>query len=335
MKEVIITNPLELDKQKWAEFVYNHPLGNIYQTPYFSKIYKNTKNYQPINIIIKKDEEIVGVLLAVIINEGSGIKRNITSRSILIGGPLAKKNDEIIIKRLLIEYEKYIGKKVIYTEIREIFNLPYNKTIRELNYKAERRINILINLKPCEDILWQEVHSKRKNEIRKAAKKGVIVKEFNDVNTLKESYLILKEVYSRAKLPFADISYFMESRGVLGSERMLRFWGAFLNEILIGTMYTLCYRDRVIDWYAGSKYEHYNKNPNDILPWEVIKSLKQEGFKIFDFGGAGKPNIPYGVRDYKKKFGGEFIDLSRYQKIHKPLLMQIGKIGLSLWQRVK
>ena len=36
------------------------------------------------------------------------------------------------------------------------------------------------------------------------------------------------------------------------------------------------------------------------------------------FGGAGKPDKPYGVRDYKLKFGGQLVNWGRFEKVHKP-----------------
>jgi len=41
-----ITNYLSPDL--WSSFVYNHPNGNIFQTPEMYEVYKQTKNYEPI-----------------------------------------------------------------------------------------------------------------------------------------------------------------------------------------------------------------------------------------------------------------------------------------------
>jgi len=72
--------------------------------------------------------------------------------------------------------------------------------------------------------------------------------------------------------------------------------------------------------------------PNDVLPWHIFLWGKQNGFKVFDFGGAGKPNIPYGVRDYKLKFGGKLVNFGRFELIHKPVLYRLGLIGLFLFK---
>ena len=100
-------------------------------------------------------------------------------------------------------------------------------------------------------------------------------------------------------------------------------------------MIILCHKDRIYDWYAGSYREFYKYCPNDIITWEVLLWGKANGFKIFDFGGAGKPEIPYGVRDYKMKFGGELVQFGRYIKVHRKLLMALAKFGLKLYKKFK
>lgn len=331
----IITNVDEIDKKKWDEFVFNHPLGSIYQTPHIYDIFKNTKNYQPIVIFSKNNNKISGVLLAVEINEGAGIISNFTSRSIIIGGPLAIDNDEKILISLLSEYEKILSKKVIYTEIREIFELPFQSLLLKHGYQIEKRLNILVDLSKTEDELWYDMHPKRRNDIKRAEKRGITVKVIEEYDEIIESYEILKDVYKRAGLPLADRSLFINCFSNLYKNGYCKFLGAYYNQDLIGTIVTLCYKDRVIDWYAGSNKENQNKNPNDLLPWRAFIDAKNSGYKIFDFGGAGKPDVAYGVRDYKKKFGGSFIELNRYKKIHKPFLMSIGKLGLNFFQKLR
>ena len=52
--------------------------------------------------------------------------------------------------------------------------------------------------------------------------------------------------------------------------------------------------------------------------WYGIKDAISNNFSRFDFGGAGSPDKSYGVRDFKKKFGGKEVFYGRFQKNHKP-----------------
>lgn len=103
---------------------------------------------------------------------------------------------------------------------------------------------------------------------------------------------------------------------------------------MIGVRIVLCYKELIYDWFAGADEKYLRYRPNDILPWEVMKWGSLNGYKVFDFGGAGIPNVPYGVRDYKLKFGGELVNFGRFENIHKPILMKIGKFGLRVYKKI-
>jgi lipid II:glycine glycyltransferase (peptidoglycan interpeptide bridge formation enzyme) len=199
----------------------------------------------------------------------------------------------------------------------------------------DEHLNILVNIGQSEEALWKDVHTKRRNEIRRAYKEGTSFRELVTETGVGETYRILEDVYGKAKLPLHDRSMFSAAFETLRPKGMIRFFGAINQNKLIGVIVVLCYKDRIYDWYAGSYREYYDKYPNDLLPWEVFLWGKKNGYKVFDFGGAGKPAKPYGVRDYKKKYGGELVCFGRYEKIHKPLLMQMGKLGFKLWQGLR
>ena len=155
----------------------------------------------------------------------------------------------------------------------------------------------------------------------------------NDLLSLKESYIILKKVYKRAKLPIADFSFF---KNLYEKQKYgLKLFCAKYDNKLIGSLIALVYKDTIYDLYAGANPKYYNKYPNDLVPWEIFLWGKRNGYNIFDFGGAGKPNVPYGVRNYKKKFGGFFVNYGRFEKINNFLLFNFAKFGFKIWQRIK
>ena len=55
----------------------------------------------------------------------------------------------------------------------------------------------------------------------------------------------------------------------------------------------------------------------------MFKQCKNAGKTIFDFGGAGKPVVHYGVRDYKMKFGGKLVNYGRLTLVHNPIKMKL------------
>jgi len=59
----------ELKESDWNAFIERHPHGNIFQTPEMFEVYSKTKNYTPFVTALYKNDELIGVLVALIQKE--------------------------------------------------------------------------------------------------------------------------------------------------------------------------------------------------------------------------------------------------------------------------
>lgn len=336
MNRRIVTDADAIDRKEWEQFIYDHPLGNVFQTPQMYMAYGATKNYQPIVVACYKANSLVGLLLAVVQKEYNGLLGKLSARSIIWGGPLVKDNDTPLLDAILNEYERALAGKAIYTQVRNIFAMAWAENVMAKHgFIPEEHLNILINLGKSEEQLWKDIHSKRKNEIRRAEKEGTSFALLGDADSLEKCWPILKDVYQRARLPLPDLSLFKELQNGQSGDSPLKIFAALHEGKIIGALLALCWRERVLDWYAGAYPGYRPKYPNDLLPWGTLLWGKRKGYGTFDFGGAGKPGVPYGVRDFKLKFGGELVQFGRFQKIHKPLAMAVAKLGFRCWRLLK
>ncbi|RLI52815.1 MAG: GNAT family N-acetyltransferase, partial [Candidatus Thorarchaeota archaeon] len=73
--------------------------------------------------------------------------------------------------------------------------------------------------------------------------------------------------------------------------------------------------------------------PNELLMWHILRWGVENGYRVYDFGGAGKPDEEYGVRDFKAKFGGKLVCYGRNTCEHAPFLLKISQIGYQLVRR--
>lgn len=324
----------QVDLEKWREFVYRHPRGNIFQTPEMYEVYKNTKNYTPIFLAAADErDKILGILVAVIQQEGRGIVGLLSARSVMLGGPLIEDDNTEVLKAIIGGYNEILKNSVLYSQIRNLRDPEFGKKIfADLGYVYEEHLDIHIDLNKDKDTLWQEVHSKKRNEIRKATKEGTSVLEVSD--GVEAIYAIFEEVYRKARLPLADISLFKSAANILGPKNMIKFFVALNDGKIIGAMCVLVYKNIIYDWYAGSCKGFLNKYPNDLIPWEVFMWGKKNGFTDFDWGGAGSPDKEYGVRYYKKQFGGTMVNYGRFQKVYRPIEFKLANLGLKIWQKV-
>jgi len=323
-----------VDYSSWKSFVYNHPNGNIFQTPEMYEVYSKTKNYEPILVTIDDKNILYGLVLGVIQKEK--YFKNFTSRSVIIGGPLVKDNDPIVLNDLLIKYNAVIKKKAIYSQIRNIFDTSSQREVFHINgYAYDDHLDIIHDLTKSEEAQWLKISRDKKKCIKNANRNLLVINITDEIKNINEIYFILKNVYNRIKLPLPDISFFENAIEILKKERNINIFGAYLNDQLIGVRIVLCYKNLIYDWYAGSDNKYLKYRPNDILPWEVMKWGSQNGYEIFDFGGAGKPNVPYGVRDYKLRFGGFLVNYGRYEAIHQTMKMSFAKTAFKLYQYIK
>jgi len=330
----ILDNFSSIERYKWAQFVLNHPQGNIFQTPEMYEIFEKTKNYYPLIISLKSKGKIAGIFLSVIQKEYPALGI-LTSRSIVWGGPLVIPENPKLVTLLLNEYKSQIGGKALYTQIRNLYdtnNLQID--LESQGFKFSDHLNYILDIEAGEEYVWKSMNKKRRNTIKKAIKSDLKIIEVDNLEEITYSYNILEKVYNNARLPLADFSLFKNSFEILGPKRMIKCFSAIFDGKSIGTLWILTYNGRIYDWYSGSLNEYLNKCPNDLLIWHAIKWGINAKFKSFDFGGAGKPDVPYGVRDFKKKFGGVETNFGRFEKSHSPILHSMLQTSFKVFNKI-
>lgn len=327
------------DIKQWSEFVHSHSHGNIFQAPEMAEVYKRTKNYEPISLAVVDtgNDKILAVLQAVVIREISGFLGSFSARSIVQGGPLFLNTEKgiVAVNTLMEYYDNFARKKSIYTQIRNMWDTSQISNIfNGLGYVYEDHLNFLVDLTKSREELWSNLSKKRRNGIRRAEKREVIIREIKDKSLIPLFYDIIQETYGNVKLPLADLSLFKSTFNILTPKNMAKFFLAKHEDKNIGAIVVLTYNGTIYDWYAGASIDYLRLLPNDILPWHVMEWGSDNEHHTFDFGGAGKPNEEYGVRDFKKQFGGKLVNFGRYQKIHSRIKMKIAESGFKVYRRL-
>ncbi len=327
----ILTDISQIDKQQWSDFVKNHPLGTVFQTPEMYECYANAES-QPNIIVAEENGQIVGVLASVLLKE-KGIKGCMSVRSIVTGGPIAKNNDKYIIEQLLLAYDTYAHKVAIYSQFRNQFSLlEYCDIFRNAGYVFEPHLNFIIPT-DTEETLWNRIGKGRKKQIKKAQQNNLKVEAYEDdiltEELIEKGYMVIRDVYHRANLPLADIQLIKQAAM---QQLLVMFVVRNTEDEILGCRFGLKYKTNLYGWYAGSCTKYYKLFPNDILIWETLRWCSEHGYDTFDYGGAGSPNKPYGVRDFKAQMGGELVNFGRYEKHHKPCLMWIATLGYKIYR---
>lgn len=321
-------------QDEWALFVKNHPKGCAFQTPMMYACYQATPGCEPYVIAAYEEDRIVGLMVWIVMRE-PGFKSRFSVRSIIQGGPLAENDRPDVIVCLLRAYEKKLDKDVIYTQIRNHYEmLTSNDAFQACGYRFQDHLNFLIPL-DSEEQIWSRIGKGRIKQIKKAQKNDLKVQVYDSkaINNqlIADGYEVIRSVYKHAGLPLTDI----EQVKAVNRQGLLRMFIVYSPEgKLIGCRFGIVYKDSIYGWYAGSYRDYYNLYPNDILIWETLRWGCKNGYKIFDYGGAGEPNKPYGVRSFKQQMGGQLVNFGRYEKIHRPIMYKIGILGMWCLKRI-
>jgi serine/alanine adding enzyme len=327
----------EIPIEKWNNFIARSPYSSIFQTPAFYSLSNSVSGLSADAFAIREDSEIVA-LFVVTYYRIPGIIGFFSRRAIITGDPILKGEDNEKLEFLLASIINETKHKAIYIEIRNISNLNcFSQVFKKHGFDFVDHLNIFIDLNKTDKELWEAIHKNRKKEIKNGYNKGLNVRliSLNETTYLPNIFSLLERLYNEIGFPLPSIDFFSSAVQILEKNGSLKTFCAFLENKIIGFRMVLTYNKSIYDWYAASDKKFLEYRPNDILPWEIIKWGKRNNYKIFDFGGAGRPGIPYGVRDYKLKFGGELVNYGRYLKINQPFLFVIGKIGFKIFRKFK
>ena len=103
------------------------------------------------------------------------------------------------------------------------------------------------------------------------------------------------------------------------------------GKVISGMMCPILDGKAIYEWYVCGLDENFREcYPSVVATYAAIEYAKEHGLQLFDFMGAGKPDIPYGVRDFKMEFGGELVEYGRYVCVQKPILYKLGKLGIEI-----
>lgn len=335
MKITFVTDFKLIDRDEWSAFINKHPKGSVFQTPEMFICYLRTPNCYPIIIAAYVDNVLSGILVSTILREKGAINRFFSKRAIIQSGPIVINDEKVILELLLERYLRTIPRDVIYTQIRNQFDvLNRCDSFREYGFIFKPHLNYLVHLDSVDNI-WGRIGKGRKQQIRKAIRKQMYVticcsEDLTD-EKVHAGYDVISEVYRNAKLPLTGIEQILEARNL---KLLVAFFVHTPEGTIAGCRFALKFNKTLYGWYAGSYKEYYSMYPNDLLIWETLRWAHLNDYNIFDYGGAGDPNKEYGVRDFKAQVGGQLVDFGRFEKVHRPLMKFIGAIGFSIYRKL-
>lgn len=325
-----VVNHNQIGVTDWAAYVDRHPYGTVFNTKAMFDVYEKTPELEPFALFcIDEFGRITGLLLAFYQSVLRGVLAPFTRRIVLMNTPIYDDDESL---SLLLDFLKKKARfKSIYLEIRNHYDIGNKADIYlSKGFYLEPHLNILVDLTKDEESLWKDVSPNRRKEIKKAIKEGFEFHQ-NYPDARIELYPILQEIYSRARLPLLSNEYVTSIYDM--SHDSFDVVSLVLGESIVGALLVLKSKKTVYGLLGGSRESYFKQRPNDLLFWSALIWAKNKGFEIFDWMGAGHPNKPYGVRDWKKQFGGEFVSYGRFYYYPSKLMFMSAERLFSLLRR--
>lgn len=320
--------------KEWDTLLNQHTRHNPFQTRNMYHMYSQAKDFTPYFCIAQHQDtnKIAGGFLFVIQKSKVPLLGNFLSRALIVGGPLIPKHGRAILEGLLSVYSKFVRGKIIYSEIRNLHQWQhFYDTFFRHGFAYEPHLNYQIDLQV--DDIKQHFSASKKRQIRKAEKNGAKIIKNPNLEQVKDFYHILKSLYAnKINKPLPDWSFFQAYyHEFVQKDKGIYLLIAYQDKIIGGIMMPFCNNKSAFEWYIAGKDQDYKQlYPSVMATWAGICYAHENNFQYFDFMGAGKPNQPYGVREFKSRFGGKLLNYGRFYKQHKPLIYFCLKIYLKL-----
>ena len=324
----------EIDQQQWKELVQSSPTATWFQTPEAYEFYAAVSNeLAPFALGIEEDGHLVGVIVGYTTQEKNPIKQLLTCRSIIIGGPLLDEHISGDALSALLVAAKQVTKGAIYVETRNFNDYSNWKGILEqCSFQYQPHLNFHVDTTKPWETIENNIGKHRRKYIRLSYRDGIEVELEPTLQQVKEYYAVLQDLYrTKVKMPLQPWRFFERLYHLPSCKYLLVLYN---NQVVGGSICMTLKNHGVYEWYACGKDGMFrNIHPSSVTKHIGMKYASDNGYKVFDMMGAGKPNEAYGVRDFKAEFGGKLVEHGRFLCVRKPLLYWIGKIGVKLLKK--
>jgi len=106
------------------------------------------------------------------------------------------------------------------------------------------------------------------------------------------------------------------------------------NKVIGGIACPVTPEKAMYEWYVcGLDRQYKGKGicPSVLVTWAAISRAAKNQIPCFDFMGMGNPEEPYGVRDFKARFGGNWVNHGRYARVNQKMMYSLAELGYNAW----
>ena len=307
---------------------------DLFQSEAYYRFLSETGMLDPFRFSVFRDGEC-GILQGYVQGDGGAIKRFLSRRAIVNGGPFwrgdATPEEKLELLKKAIDG---LRQRVIYLETRNFKDYSTDRALFEkAGFQYEPHYDFIVDTS-SEEVVETNMGKSRKRDVKASLKNGATLIDNPTLEEVHAFYEILKDLYkTKVKTPLFPLSFFEK----LYQTSFSKFILVSYNQEIVGGTVCVFDDETVYEWFACGKDGVYkNVYPSTVATYYGILFAAQSGRKVFDMMGAGAPGDGgYGVRDFKSKFGGKLVEYGRFKYIMNKPLFELGKLGVKLLKKMK
>jgi lipid II:glycine glycyltransferase (peptidoglycan interpeptide bridge formation enzyme) len=190
---------------------------------------------------------------------------------------------------------------------------------------------MIIDLTQSEETLWGNIHSKHRNVIRNAIKKGV--KIHTGIEHSQIAHELVRDTFRRSKLPFMGRTSFMKMTQGLGPFVKI-FIADYQGQVQGCGVFP--YSNHSAYYVYGGSIQAPLSGSMNLLQWEAIRHFRELGVKRYDFCGVRinpeKGSKQAGLMMFKERFGPRLVRGYLWKYPINPLKAGVYSLAVKLFR---
>jgi lipid II:glycine glycyltransferase (peptidoglycan interpeptide bridge formation enzyme) len=165
-------------------------------------------------------------------------------------------------------------------------------------YKVIPLYTYKIDLSPGKEIVCGAISQKVKQNVRNAEKRGIIVTESNDSESVEHIIYSLMRTFGKQQLKSPVQKGYLQELFEKFRQTGLKIYLANYEGKVIGSLMCSVYKETLVTWVGGSRNDSNNLEANELLTLYTLNKAIDEGFSWYELMGANTRRLC----DFKSRF---------------------------------
>ncbi|PIE29994.1 hypothetical protein CSA57_05445 [candidate division KSB3 bacterium] len=183
-----------------------------------------------------------------------------------------------------------------------------------------------LDLHADEDELFRGMGVKCRNAVRYASRHAVTARVANTREYFELFYACYKAVREKKQTQYISRDELRAKFDAFTQQGLADLWVAFREGQPLAYAFIWKYKQTINFVYGSSHENGWRYKPNNLIQWELIRSYKQEGYRVYNMWGIRNMNLSAGkdasvqtniegYGKFKLSFGPELRSLRRYVRV--------------------